>query len=288
MNNISAKIIADSIGYNGCRLTTFELVYPRFVLAELNTHRAFSRNSASSRAIPISKVISDVIKNPAIPVYWGENKKGMQASAELSGFRKALSIFLWMKFRYVACGIAYLFSLIGLHKQVSNRILEPWFMMRTVLSGTDFKNFFALRCHPDAQPEIRVLAEKMRNAYEASIPVRKRTGEYHLPYGDNINDDELFAVASRRKEFAEKAFVSMEELRARVCIARCARVSYVTHGSSRINYDADLELCERLFGSYPRHLSPTEHVAVSMPSLEYSGNFHGWLQFRKRFPDENS
>lgn len=265
----SAKIIADSISPTGQRITTFVLEYARFVHAELMTHRTFSRNAASSRAIPITKMISDVYRNPACPVHWGANQKGMQARDELTGIRRYLAKQLWFKARYLAIGTAWTFSKIGLHKQIANRVLEPWFMMRTLVTATDYQNFFALRAHPDAQPEIKELALCMLEAYKRSTPVKKAVGEWHRPFAEGIelNDEDTIN---------------------RICIARCARISYLTHGSDKIDYNKDLELCERLFGTFPRHLSPAEHVAQCTDDVIYHGNFAGWKQYRKIFTDENA
>lgn len=275
---ISAKIICDSINSYGCRLTTFILEYPRFVHAELMTHRVFSKNSASSRAIPISKMIRDVIDNPAVPVWWGKSQKGMQAKEELSGLKQSLCKFIWFKFRYLSCGLAWLLDKLGLHKQISNRILEPWFNMRVILSGTEFKNFFALRAHPDAQPEIRTLAEKMLHEYNLNTPVELKDGEWHIPFVEDISDKKLYSISAalNKDEGDVKKLIS---------IARCARVSYLNFDGTS-NPMKDVALCERLFGSVPKHLSPTEHVAQAKDSREFFGNFRGFKQYRKFIPDE--
>lgn len=292
---ISAKIIADSISPTGQRLTTFVLEYPRYILAELNTHRALSRNSASSRAIPISKMISDVYRNPACPVHWGANQKGMQADTELTGIKRWLARRLWMTARYGAIATAWTFSKIGLHKQIGNRVLEPWFMMRTLVSATDYQNFFALRAHVDAQPEIRELALCMLEAYKRSDPVNKAIGEWHIPFGDiECNDSTLINAGYAAGMDLSDGFVKrgsawvINDLRCRVAIARCARISYLTHGTDKVDYVADLKLCERLFGTLPRHLSPAEHVAECSAGVFYYGNFAGWKQYRKIFADENA
>ena len=75
---ISAKIIADSKCPRGHRLTTFIVTFPRIVLAEFNTHRMFSRNSASSRAIPFKRMVKMLEENPFIPIAWQKDHKGMQ------------------------------------------------------------------------------------------------------------------------------------------------------------------------------------------------------------------
>jgi hypothetical protein len=268
---INASIIADSVSPKGHRITTFILEYPRMVHAEFMTHRVFSRNAASSRAIPIKKMVSDVISNPASPIWWGVNQKGMAARQELTGLRKRLAQRVWFGARYPACGLALLFNVIGLHKQIANRVLEPWFNIRVIATATDLENFFALRCHPDAQPEIKELADKMLAKYRASLPIPLKEGEWHVP-------------------FARSALVtdSPDMIEQRRAIARCARISYLTVDGKNSSEETDLALCDKLFGSVPRHLSPAEHVARCTDDSVRYGNFIGWMQYRKTFADESS
>ena len=180
---ISAKIIADS--YNpefDSRVTTFELVYPRFVHSELMTHRLFSRNSASSRAIPIASVIDLIKDNPAMPVHWGKNQSGMQADNEIENVELAKSI--WINACNTAIAHANIMKDLNLHKQVVNRILEPYQWMKVVLTTTNIANWFWLRNHKDADPTIKKLAEVMLESYNNSNAVPLRTGEWHIPYVD--------------------------------------------------------------------------------------------------------
>lgn len=198
---IKAEIIADSINIKGNRLTTFILEYPRFIHAEFMTHRMFSKNAASSRAIPIEKMIQQVQDNPAMPEFWGKNKSGMQANEELSDSpsvticltpnnklsesetisEKEAAKRIWINARNSAIDFVRSMNLLGVHKQIANRILEPWFHIRIICSATEYENFFALRAHVDAQPEIRVLAERMLEAYNNSIPKVLQPGEWHIP-----------------------------------------------------------------------------------------------------------
>lgn len=260
---INAKIIEDSVNIFGNRLTTFELIYPRFILAELNTHRMFSRNSSSSRAIPIIKMIKDILSNPATPVYWGENKAGMQAGEELKGIKLKLAKLIWRIASYNNILYAYILYKLGLHKQISNRILEPWMYTRTIVSATEWDNFFELRCHPDAQPEIKELATLMRLEYNSSKPKLLRFGEWHLPY----------ITAEERNTIPLKDCIKMS-------VARCARVSYLTHDGKTPNKNKDFELYERLVGSVPIHASPTEHQATPANGSFWKKNFKGWEQHR--------
>jgi thymidylate synthase ThyX len=306
--SISAQIIADSINPKGCRLTTYVLEYHRYVHAELLTHRCFSKNAASSRAIPIEKMIEAVQTNPAMPVWWGKNQSGMQAKEELTNDQLVdFSHFygadlyhvgsleagkrLWLKARDSAIQYVRHLNDIGLHKQIANRILEPWFHIRIILSGTDFENFFALRAHGDAQPEIQELAYKMLEAYNASTPRELKVGEWHIPFGDKMDDARLNDLYNELYDGGEMLTLPQvserfDLMRRKIAIARCARISYLNF-EGKDDYAADIKLCDRLFGANPKHLSPTEHVAQCLDSEEYVGNFRGWKQMRKMFADES-
>lgn len=282
-----ADIIADSYhdqtpDKQKVRLTTFRLTYPRFTHAELMTHRVFSRNSSSSRAIPLKKMIRDILTNPVSPVWWGQNQKGMQAKVELKGFRKWAAKQVWFKARYAAIAAALMAEKIGLHKQIANRLLEPWMWITVVVTSVDYDNWFALRDHPDAQPEIAYLARLMRAEYDKSTPQRLDVGEYHLPF---VTIEEKLQY--RGKDYGDLIALS---------VARCARTSYNIHenGKARAStFDEDLNLFERLVVSKPLHASPAEHQA--MPDVygkdgwenpHLHGNLPGWMQYRKFLPDE--
>ncbi len=263
-----AKILLDSQGPTlGTRLTTWELTYPRFVHAEFMTHRMFSRNAASSRAIPIEKMIERVMEDPAMPVWWGKNQKGMQAQEELSPSDAAYARATWLSQRDSAVSAARYMIDLNVHKQITNRLLEPWMWITVICSATTFSNFFHLRCHPDAQPEIKYLADMMQAEYYSHKPTRVEEGDWHLPL---IQDDEheTFTTSYLKK----------------LSVARCARVSYLTHDGRR-DHDADIQLHDRLVSS--GHWSPFEHVAQVGDIGRTSGNFRGWLQYRKEFEHEH-
>jgi thymidylate synthase ThyX len=260
---IEAKIICDSISPNGTRLTSFQLKYPRYILAEFNTHRIFSRSSSSSRAIPIKKMLSDVYKDPVYPVFWGKNKPGMQAKEELSGISLSLVKKLWRVASFFAIAFAYLFYKLGLHKQIGNRILEPWMWANTIVTATDWDNFFLLRNHNDAQPEFHVLAGMMQELYEENTPTFINYGEWHLPY---IKD-------------TDKSNYQIDDL-IKMSVARCARVSYNNHSGKKSSFEEDVSLHDKLLKSFPPHASPSEHQATPIRSKEYSKNFYGWEQYR--------
>lgn len=275
---IEAKIIEDSISPTRARLTTFQLRYPRFIHAELMTHRLFSRNASSSRAIPAKRLLDDIERDPAMPIHWGRNQKGMQARKEMDAFQAQACKELWLQARDSVLAIARSLESQGLHKQVVNRLTEPWAHISVVLTATEFDNFFQLRCHPDAQPEIKRLADQMRDLYFSQTPRRLNPGQWHLPY---ILDEERFAPGNRRTTGELKNEGNL----IRASIARCARVSYLTHDKQKPDLDVDVALYQRLFDS--KHMSPFEHVAT--PGTDpntWSGNFKGWVQFRKMLKGE--
>ena len=269
---VTARILADSARLDSpaARITTFELRYPRFVHAEFMTHRMLSRNAASSRAIPIERMIADVLEDPAMPVHWGSNKPGMQAGAELNPLDKAHTTFAWLRARDNAVISARHMSALGLHKQIVNRILEPWAHITVICTATDWANFYHLRRDPQAQPEIHALADAMWTAQQESHPIHRshRDGiwAWHLPL---VTDDER-----RNLDLTDSIKIST---------GRCARVSYLTHEGKR-DPAADIALHDRLATS--GHWSPFEHAARVQETATRSGNFYGWDQYRKTFAAE--
>lgn len=265
---ISAKVILDSVSRNGVRLTTMELVYPKFIHGEFMTHRVFSRNASSSRAIPVRTMLERIRKDPAGPVSWGQDKKGMQAGEEIADPETAKT--LWLEAAASACNMAEKMLDLGLHKQIVNRITEPFAHIHVLVTATEWDNFFLLRDHPDAQPEIQVLARLMKSAMEESAATMRDPGEWHLPFltiaeMNDLSDDVL----------------NIETMK-RASTARCARVSYLNHDGSAPSIEKDLKLYDQLITAKPIHASPTEHQATpTQSSLEWSGNFRGWHQHRK-------
>lgn len=265
---ITAKVIADSIA-DGCpRITTLQLRYPRFIHSEFMTHRAFSRNASSSRAIPVERLIRDVIDDTAMPTYWGSNKSGMQAGEEIDGTDLAWAKQDWTQAMENAVDMARRMHRIGLHKQHVNRILEPFQHINVLCTSTGWDNFFALRDHPDAQPEIAELARVMRVAMGESEPRYLSDGEWHLPY---INGDEKTAGGK---------LDHIGYLR-KISAARCASVSYKTVDGKPMTVDKALEIYDKLLGD-PLHASPFEHIAKPCPDNDKSKtrNFTGWAQYR--------
>jgi hypothetical protein len=299
-NGITARILADSISPEGHRMTSMELEYPRFILAELNTHRMLSKNSASSRAIPISTMHKNIVESPATPVYWGKNQPGMSAKEEVAPDVMEFAGELWAKGMYEAIEIAAKLSSIGLHKQIANRITEPWMMMKTVISGTEWANLLYLRNHPDAQPEFAALAECIQDVLDLSSPTELQPGEWHLPYVDLYRshlDNILYYIGPSGEN------LSIENARI-LSASCCAQVSYRRNDNSM---DKAKMIYDKLINSTPAHASPVEHQATPMHPTNWetepaywqegvshmsangdlwSGNLRGWIQFRKLIPNE--
>lgn len=275
----AARILADSLAPCGKRLTTFEISYPRFVHSEFMTHRMFSRNSASSRAIPVEKMIERVLIDPVTPVWWGKNQAGMQAREELDGEPKVDCRETWFTARDKAVASVKTLMQIGLHKQIANRLLEPWMWITVIVSATEWENFFRLRCHPDAQPEIQKIAVTMRDLYASSAPAQLEVGAWHAPL---IRDEDMEAIDTLLQlepppgDGAGRTRAAWA-LGVKVAVGRCARVSYLTHDGKR-DLKADLDLHDRLM--YSEHWSPFEHAARALRLPERIGNFVGWRQYR--------
>jgi len=260
-HHTKAEIICDSIGdtVHFPRLTTFVLTYPRYIHSEFMTHRQFSRNASSSRAIPTAKLLEKVRKDPVTPIRWGMNQSGMQAKMEnLPEDVMDYAMYEWQSAADKCALVSEKLAEAGLHKQWCNRLTEPFSTITVVCTATDYANFFALRCAPDAQPEIYDLAWKMADLYYQSTP---RSAVNHLPFikGNDLGSmDELFRMSA----------------------ARCARVSYLNHDQSKPDKEKDLALANMLLTS--RHMSPFEHQATAdTPDRSLTSNFRGWTQYRK-------
>ena len=289
------KIIKDSVSREGKNLTTMQLKYPRFIHSEFMTHREFSRNASSSRAIPVAKMIEMVRTDPAMPIHWGANQPGMQADNQLTGEGLAGTVSAWGWAANYAADQAEYMSKLGAHKQVANRILEPFQWISVVMSSTQWANFYGLRCHTDAQPEIKLLAEMMREAQYKSVPAPLGEGQWHLPYvreddWDKAND--YCRVGRITRDMPR--YSEVLEILKKVSAARCARVSYLTHDGKPTSITEDLVLFDRLAGSQPLHASPLEHQATpdsfdaidGWKAKQLHGNFVGWIQHRKLLPGE--
>jgi len=310
--SICAKVIADSV-HAGSRLTTFELTFPRFLLAEFNTHRVLSKNSASSRAIPVWKRLVEISTSPFIPLQFGKNKAGMQSEESISDSDAEIAKQNWLVGRDVALIQAYFLAgcdtqimkdskghpgavlvcntldhlmdaypsvaskmmkpSVGIHKQHANRVLEPYAYHTVIATGTQWRNFYALRASLMAQPEIQDLAILMAGAHLASVSNELNPGEWHLPY--ILPEDKA----------EEKDSLKL----ARISSGRSSRVSYLTHDGKRL-LSADLKQADDLQGS--GHTSPFEHPAKAREESDNvfsnsGGNFgNKWTQYRKMLPGE--
>lgn len=311
-NKIKAEIIADSICPRGHRLTTFVLTFPRFILAELNTHRLFSRNSASSRAIPFEKMVKMVEEDPFIPIAWQKDHKGMQGSEYISEkMIQDWSVEKWLESRDNAVNLAKQLNQGGVTKQLCNRLLEPFMWHTVILTASEFDNFFELRCpkyeyskdiyfksrkdyenyyeeiHNKAnddrttldwlsinkgQSEIHMmeLAECMRDARNESIPKQLQAGEWHIPFGDRIDNDRLEEV----NRITNTGDYHPDQTKTKIATARCARVSYLNF-EGKDDYEADIKLYNTLLAS--GHFSPFEHCAQVMDDEEYNNYYKGYL-----------
>lgn len=282
---ITVEVVKDSTAPCGVRLTTLCLTYPRFAHAELMTHRVFSRNASSSRAIPVAKQIQMVRDNPAIPIAFTRNKAGMQGGAALTGDEHEAAVRAWLVGRDDACRTAEALAALEVHKQYANRVIEPWAHISVVVTSTQWENFWALRWHKDALPEMQEIARQHWVAMVDSRPEKLDAGDWHLPYIDDEDVDLAYDKAHAEK--STDPAVRAREILIQQSAARCARVSYLTHEGSRPEITKDLELYARLVGSAPMHASPAEHqaMAVGDPGVQ-SGNFRGWIQHRKTLKNE--
>lgn len=264
----SARVILHSTTPWGTPLMTMQLRYPKFIHGEFMTHRLFSRNASSSRAIPVERLIQDVLDDPAMPVKWGKNQPGMQAKEELSPTEIEMMKSLWLTARDDAVSNARYMLKCGAHKQIINRIIEPFCHINVVVTATEWLNFFELRVHEMADPTMFALAKAMNDAWaSASTPTCIDDGEWHLPY-----------ITEEDREQCPDPLV----LR-RISAARCARTSTLLHDGKPTTHAKDLALFETLASSVPMHSSPMEHQAT--PVQDYheetwwpTGNFRDWKQ----------
>ena len=319
--NISATIIAHSkSAVDGKEIITYELEYHRYIHSELMTHRTFSRNAASSRAIPVSKMIGLVRTSPATPIHWGKNQAGMQASEECNNkldwyiYEDLTPLEAWKIVMYKAVETAEAFNEAGYHKQITNRLLEPFQMIKVVVTATELDNFFWLRFHKAAQPEIQELARCMLVAKKRSVAEVLNVGEWHTPYVDHWRDDSgglMYGVKVDKedKNYPIQWLNWVDALK--VSASCCAQVSYRKTDDSLEKAD---KVWQMLTTDDRIHSSPTEHQAtpVDRKSVSnfaffkdikedvqqgvthfdingklWSNNFCGWIQHRALIASNN-
>jgi len=291
---ITAKIIADSINSRGTRITTFELEYPRIVHGELMTHRVFSRNAASSRAIPVNTMLNLIEDNPAMPSHWGKNQAGMKAKEELDDLTKEATKGVWLSACKDAVAHARVMNDMGVHKQVVNRLTEAYQHMKVALTGTEFNNWFWLRDHADADPTIAELAHKMHELYKEDKPKELFYGQWHLPYVEceYHNGKQYYSI--------EGESISLEDAKM-ISASACAQVSY---RKTDMSLEKARMIYKLLIESKPCHASPVEHVALCFDDSRvsawprgithmdregtlWSGNFRDWIQMRQLIPNNS-
>lgn len=320
MPDISAKIIAHSTNIQGKEIITFELEYPRLIHSELMTHRLFSRNAASSRAIPVKTLIEMVRNEPAMPYRFGANQPGMQdKGTEHDGIVGAgyTGREWWQLAALSAARFAEDLAEAGYHKQIANRLLEPFQRMKTVLTATEYENFWWLRDDEEADPTIEALAKAMHKEVEVSTPELLQPGQWHTPYVEHfyenmgLEGDDLWVFAGYyvEDEQGNKVILDVEEAKA-ISSSCCAQVSYRRLNSTK---DKAMDIFGRLLSGRKVHASPFEHQATPMQETwddvdygEYqvnvfwcietweegithvdrkarfwSGNFCGWIQHRQ-------
>ena len=322
MKKIEAKIIADSINKQGNRITTMILTFPRFILAELNTHRMFSKNSASSRAIPFKKMIKMCEEDPFIPIAWQSHHSGMQGNEYITNLKKIEHAKdSWISASKQAILMAKILDNCEITKQLCNRLLEPFMWHTVLLTATEFDNFFNLRCpkycdkvytynskkdyikdndlnsindvstdywrqinKSGAEIHMQALAESMWDVMNESTPKLLQPGEWHAPYQDKIDLQELGKITDSYNFTSKKNI----EARLKICSSRCARLSYMTQDGA-IDYQKDLELYDRLASS--GHASPMEHICRVLTDYEYNNlgrsvrNTDGTFSFQKGWVD---
>lgn len=299
-NGISATIIADSENVQGNRMLTMELVFPRIILAELNTHKMLSKNSQSSRAIPLAKAVEHVQTLPFEPVWWGKNQAGMSAREELQGDEKERAQHLWKSLQAAVIHYVENLGASNLHKQIATRPLEAFSMHKAVVSGTEWANLQWLRDHDDAQPEFGELAKCITQAIQKSVPTLLHPGEWHVPYVETkvaLDEDgeEYLAYFNNGTEIDVETAL-------KISASCCAQVSYRKLDDS---IEKALDIYQKLFSGSRIHASPVEHQATPMIQEQgdpmdwedgvthvdrygyfWSANLQGWIQFRKRIPNE--
>ena len=339
-----AEILADSLSPQGHRLTTMKITFPRIVLAEFNTHRMFSRNSASSRAIPFNKMVQMVEENPFIPIAWQKDHKGMQGTEYLIPQKRIYGpVDTWLEARNEVVKLTKSLNKQEVTKQLCNRLLEPFMWHTVIVTATEWENFFELRCpkyhtpvsgesfyarswkelqswhsnpeneeklekhkddilfklqHNKSQADIHIqaIAELMWDEYQLSQPKQLQAGEWHIPFGDNIDIDQIRKIAMKESFniVNPQLYIIEQDLKIKIATARCARISYETLGDNpKVDYEADIRLHDMLMES--KHWSPFEHVARAMSNEEYDNNmviengvhypgrcrnFTGFIQYR--------
>lgn len=296
---VDVKLLQHSYSPDGISMYSFEVEIPRIILAEWNTHGMLNTNAQSSRAVPTKKLIEEVRRNPYMPSHWGKNQKGMQAYEEChSSVNSMPREAFWDICIHNACNNAQAFEEAGYHKQIANRVIEPYSHTKLVISGTEWNNFFNLRIHKDAEPNIREMAIKIYELIYKSDGISLQNGEWHLPYIEYYED--FYGNISYGFNGSP---ISLTEA-IRISLACVAQVSY---RSLNTNPEAIDRIYNSLFPSNgaPIHGSPAQHLATPFKEAQCKGDWQegethrdrdgyswsaqlrGWCQYRKLIPNEN-
>ena len=279
--NITAKVVCDSISEQGFRLTTFEIEYPRIVMSEFNTMRAISKNSSSSRAIPVSKMLEHTQNINLKPIYFGSKKSGMQAGGELDGNDLINAKLFWEAALFDAVTWATELDELGVAKEVTNRLVEPFQLVKVVCTATDWGNFFNLRLHPDSDPNICMLAYKMYESMQESKPIELKVGEWHLPFV-NVGWNGKSEMCYADDDFN---FIELEQA-IKLSAASCASVSYRTEGMTLEKAD---KIFDMLIKAEVIHASPFEHLATPISKeIEIENSDYLTVGFINKVGDSNT
>ena len=308
MAQITAKVIAHSkSAVNGKEIITFELEFPRLILAEFNTHNALSKNASSSRAIPVAKMLEQVRNSPAMPVRFGKKNRGMQDAGGHDGLvgvynhvyqGECTAEDAWAYAAQSAAMFAEAFDKAGYAKQICNRLIEPFQMMKVVMTATELNNFIWLRDHSAADPTIQPLAKAIKQAKEDSAPVVLKPGDWHVPYFNGAHGSGCWVECADTDSLEDALAISAS------C---CAQVSFRSLDDTIEKARGVVEKLN-LGGKdgEPVHASPLEHQASPMETSNWridegpweegvthmdrdgtlcSGNLKGWIQHRKLIPN---
>ncbi len=292
-----AKVVLASKPTNGAApVITIHARYPRVIHSEIMTHRVFSRNARSSRAVPVATMLKEIRETPFVPWHWGKNQKGMQASENFGPEEVAELKAAWLVARDNAVNSAEGMSDFGVHKQIANRLIEPFSFIDTLITSTSWANFRHLRDHKDAEPHFQDLAKMFAEAIDNAAYEELRPGQWHLPYVPHWERADI-VKAITGKTWEEDWDQADNLAMAKISVARCARISYKPFDGNG-SIEAELERYEKLVGSDPLHASPAEHQATpdtfdaQYPGAEWdnphlAGNLGpGWIQYRKSLPNE--
>lgn len=302
-----AKVILGSIPTNDAPpIITIHTRHPRIIHAEWMTHRVMSRNARSSRAVPVATMLREIRDTPFVPWHWGKNQKGMQAAEECNERVAIVDVdgdilhvnrgTAWLSARDAAVEAAEAFSEAGYHKQIANRLLEPFMWIDVLTTSTSWANFRHLRDHKDAEPHFRDLAQMVGEAIDKAEFQGLAPGDWHLPYCSTNADYQACSAHLKKGRIirSEPGFNEMKALGQRLSVARSARISYAPFDGDA-SIEKELERYDLLVGADPLHASPAEHQATpderasesAWMNPHLAGNLGpGWIQYRKTLPGE--